>query len=153
MKTRTALALLIGCLIALSACDYEARISEPGFRLPEGDPDAGRATFLRLQCHGCHTIAGKELPVIEGRDAPYIVLGGKVAKVKTYGELVTSIINPSHRLTRRYARALVSEDGESKMELYNSIMTVQELVDIVTFLQPTYDIHAPAYHYRVYPVS
>ena len=151
MKTRTALALITGCLIALTGCDYEARISEPGFRLPEGDVDAGRTTFLRLQCHGCHTIAGEELPPIEGAAAPYIELGGQVAKVKTYGELVTSIINPSHKLTNRYAEEVVSEDGVSKMPVYNDHMTIQELIDVVTFLQSKYNIHVPAYHYRVYP--
>lgn len=153
MNTRNAFALLLGCLVALSACDQEARMSEPGFRLPTGDAEAGRIAFLDLQCHGCHTIAGEELPEIEGEDPPYIELGGKVGKVKTYGELVTSIINPSHKLTHRYAEELVSEDGESKMTIYNSHMTIQELIDIVAYLQPRYDIQAPAYHYRVYPAT
>ena len=128
-------------------------MSEPGFRLPTGDAEAGRVAFLDLQCHGCHTVEGEEFPEVEGEEAPYIKLGGKVSKIKTYGELVTSIINPSHKLTRRYAAELVSEDGESKMAVYNSYMTIQELIDIVTYLQPKYDIRAPEYHYRVYPAT
>jgi hypothetical protein len=30
-------------------------------------------------------------------------------------------------------------------------MTVQELIDIVMFLQPHYNVLVPAFHYRVYP--
>jgi len=47
----------------------------------------------------------------------------------------------------------VSEDGESKMYIYNTHMTVQELIDIVMFLQPEYEVIPPQYHYRVYPLS
>ena len=30
-------------------------------------------------------------------------------------------------------------------------MTVKELIDIVMFLQPKYEVHVPVYHYRIYP--
>ena len=153
MKTRTALALLFGCLIALAACDREAYMSEQGFRLPDGDAVEGRKTFIYMQCHECHTVAGDELPQISGAREPYVQLGGKVGSVKTYGDLVTSIINPSHRLAKRYAEEVVSEEGESHMFVYNHYMTVQELIDLVMYLQPKYDVHAPEYHYRIYPLS
>ena len=153
MDARTFIALLVGCLIALTACDREAYMSEQGFRLPDGDAEAGRKAFIYLQCHECHTVAGEELPGIAGAPPPYVVLGGKVASVKTYGDLVTSIINPSHRLAARYAEQVVADDGESKMHVYNSYMTVQQLIDIVMYLQPTYDVRAPEYHYRIYPLS
>ena len=45
----------------------------------------------------------------------------------------------------------MSEDGKSKMYNYNGFMTVQELTDIVMFLQPHYDVVPPAFQYRVYP--
>ncbi len=153
MKARRACALLSGFLVALTACDNEARMSEKGFRLPEGDIEAGREAFLALQCHQCHTVAGEELPEIPGQDPPYFELGGKVADVKTYGDLVTSIINPSHRISTKMAKEIVSEDGESKMYVYNSHMTVQQLIDIVTYLQPKYDVAIPEYHYRIYPAT
>ena len=153
MKARNALALLCGCLIALTGCDREARMSELGFRLPDGDAVAGRATFVYMQCHQCHTVIDEEFPEIPGASEPYVQLGGEVGRVKTYGDLVTSIINPSHRLAPGYARALISEDGESKMYRYNAHMTVQELVDIVMFLQPKYDVRVPEYHYRMYPTT
>ena len=39
------------------------------------------------------------------------------------------------------------------MYIYNSHMTVQELIDIVMYLQPKYDVKVPAYHYRIYPTT
>lgn len=151
MTARTALLILSSCLTALAGCDQEARMSEQGFRLPDGDAAAGREAFLYMQCHQCHYIEGVQLPVIPNQPAPYIELGGEVSKVKTYGELVTAIINPSHRLAHGYARDVVAVDGESKMYNYNAHMTVKELTDIVMYLQPMYEVQVPEYYYRIYP--
>ena len=151
MTARIAPLLLFGCLTAMTGCDQEARMSEQGFRLPDGDAVAGREAFLYMQCHQCHSIDGEELPVIPGQRPPYVELGGKVSRVKTYGELVTAIINPSHRLAHGYAQEVVAEGGESKMYNYNAHMTVKELTDIVMYLQPMYDVHVPEYHYRIDP--
>ena len=151
MTARIALLLFFGCLTAMTGCDQEARMSEQGFRLPDGDAVAGREAFLYMQCHQCHSIEGEELPVIPGQPPPYVELGGTVSRVKTYGELVTAIINPSHRLAYGYAQEVVADDGESKMYNYNAHMTVKELTDIVMYLQPMYDVYVPEYHYRIYP--
>ena len=64
-----------------------------------------------------------------------IALGGEVTRIQTYGELVTSIINPSHRLAEGYPVDTVSVDGKSRMRNYNDVMTVTELTDLVMFLQ------------------
>ena len=151
MTARIALLLFFGCLTAMTGCDQEARMSEQGFRLPDGDAVAGREAFLYMQCHQCHTIANEEFPEIPGHAAQYVALGGTVSRVKTYGELVTAIINPSHRLAYGYAQEVVTDDGESKMYNYNAHMTVKELTDIVMYLQPMYDVYVPEYHYRIYP--
>ena len=150
MKRLSALTLLLTCVLVLSGCDEDRTMSERGFRLPEGDAMAGRETFLYMHCNQCHTIKGEELPTIPGFE-PFVELGGAVTRVKTYGELVTAIINPSHKLAEGYATDLVSEDGKSKMYVYNGFMTVQELTDLVMFLQPHYDVVPPEFHYRVYP--
>jgi len=150
MKRFSALTLLLTCVLVLSGCDEDRAMSERGFRLPEGDAMAGRETFLYMHCNQCHTIQGEQLPTIPGFE-PFVELGGAVTRVKTYGELVTAIINPSHKLADGYAEDLVSEDGKSKMYVYNGFMTVQELTDLVMFLQPRYDVVPPEFHYRVYP--
>jgi mono/diheme cytochrome c family protein len=145
------MALILVSVAALSACDRDAMMSSKGFRLPDGDAVAGRDVFLYMQCHQCHMIDGEQLPLIPGQETPYVELGGKVTKVKTYGELITAIINPSHELARGYAEEVVSEYGESNMYIYNDHMTVQELIDIVMYLQPYYDVVVPQGKYRVYP--
>ncbi len=150
MKRISMLALLVVAVAVLGGCERD-RMSERGFRLPEGNADAGRDTFQYMQCHQCHTIEGEEFPVLEGLDPPFVELGGPVTRVKSYGELVTAIINPSHKLATGYAEEMVSDGGESNMYIYNRYMTVQELVDLVMFLQPHYDVVVPQYHYRSYP--
>ena len=151
MKTRLGMTLILVSLAALGACDREAMMSSKGFRLPAGDATTGRAAFLYMQCHQCHSIKGEQLPVIPGQEEPYVELGGKVTHVKTYGQLITAIINPSHELADGYAAEVVSDDGESDMYIYNSHMTVQELIDIMMYLQPYYDVVVPQTDYRVYP--
>jgi len=148
MRVKYAIAVLLTSLLALSACDQEARLNAKGFRLPDGDAQTGREVFLYMQCNQCHTIEGMQLPVIPGKKPPYVELGGTVTHVKSYGELVTAIIYPSHKLADGYAEEVVSTDGESNMYTYNRHMTVQELIDLVTFLQPQYDVVVPKVTYR-----
>jgi mono/diheme cytochrome c family protein len=150
MKRLSILTLLLTLVLALGGCDKERTMSERGFRLPDGNATAGRETFLYMHCNQCHTIEGEQLPQIAGFE-PFVELGGAVTRVKTYGELVTAIINPSHKLADGYAKDVVSDNGKSKMYVYNGFMTVQELTDIVMFLQPHYDVVPPEFQYRVYP--
>ena len=142
--------LAIGLLAGLAGCEAD-RMSEKGFSLPEGNALNGKDAFVYMHCHECHTVAGEELPALTMAEPPYVELGGRVTRVKTYGQLVTAIINPSHKLAKGYAVDAVSSDGESNMPVYNGYMTVQELIDIVAFLQPHYDVYVPQYEYRIYP--
>ena len=150
MKGMSILTLLLASLMALSGCDQDRAMSERGFRLPEGNATAGRETFLYMHCNQCHTINGEELPTVAGFE-PFVELGGSLTRVKTYGELVTAIINPSHKLADGYPEDFVSEDDVSKMYVYNGFMTVQELTDLVMFLQEQYELIPPQFQYRVYP--
>ena len=149
--TKSGVLLLIGILLlGVVGCTRDVT-SPAGFRLPDGDAMNGRDVFVYMQCHQCHTMAGEEFPGIPMADPPYVALGGPVSKVMTYSELVTSIINPSHELAKGYAAETVSENGESNMYVYNDYMTVQELTDLVMFLQPHYDVIVPQFEYRIYP--
>ena len=150
MNSRQVLTIVLAGVFLLGACDQEARMASTGFRLPDGNAETGREVFLYMQCHQCHSIKGEQLPVIPGQEPPYVKLGGEVTQVKTYGTLITSIINPSHKLARGYAKELVAVDGKSKMYVYNDHMTVQELIDIVMFLQPHYDVVVPEFYYPLY---
>lgn len=146
---RMGTATLVLALAGLAACGDP--MSQVGFSLPEGNAERGREAFVYLQCHSCHTIAGTDLPQEpHAPEPPFVELGGEVSQVKTYGQLVTAIINPSHKLAEGYPEEVVSEDGESKMPVYNEVMTVQELIDIVEFLQPQYNVVVPKYSYPMY---
>ena len=152
MRAHSILALFLAApAMLLSACNPESTMAARGFKLPDGDPVAGREAFLYMQCHQCHSIRSERLPVIPDQAPPYVELGGAVTQVRTYGQLVTSIINPTHKLAVGYAKEVVTEDGMSKMYNYNQFMTVQELTDIVMFLQPHYKVAVPEFRYPVYP--
>ena len=124
----------------VASCDFGPN-SGRGFSLPEGNIDQGRTSFVELGCNTCHSV--DDIERVAGSEGPDInvPLGGRVTAVKTYGDLVTSVINPSHKINRRYAKQnITTEGGEFKMVVYNEIMTVQQLVDLVTYLESNYEI-------------
>jgi hypothetical protein len=134
------LVVLAGVLIA--GCGEKSGF---GFRLPDGDAMRGREAFVALRCNACHHVAGLDLPR-QGTGAADVALGGETIRVKTYGELVTAIINPSHRIAPGYPESRVtSADGQSLMALayLNDVMTVQQLIDLVAFLQSRYEVVPP----------
>jgi sulfur-oxidizing protein SoxX len=135
--------------VLVSACDTGPK-SAAGFRLPDGDAKVGQELFMQLECNSCHTIIGLEIELAAQPGPVTVALGGPVANVKTYGQLVSSVINPSHRIVRRYPKEEVTKDGESLMPVYNERMTVQQLIDIVAFLQNQYDVVVPQYSYYSY---
>ncbi|QDT91520.1 cytochrome C [Gimesia algae] len=141
----TSILIIISSLIFISGCDTGPK-SAKGFSLPEGDATQGEQTFVELKCHACHTVSDVKLPEVESELS--IGLGGKVARIKTYGELVTSIINPSHRLAKGYPSAEIESDGQSKMKNYNEAMTVDQLINLVAFLQAHYELeeYTPTYY-------
>ena len=144
------LLLLSVFVAAISACT-PAPESARGFRLPDGNAEFGKQAFVDLQCHACHTLTDVELPSISIAAPVTVQLGGPVTRVKTYGQLVTSIINPSHKLARGYPTGEVSADGQSFMPSMNEFMTVRQLVDLVAFLQGQYQVVPPTpYPYAAY---
>jgi L-cysteine S-thiosulfotransferase len=119
--------------------------SSAGFRLPDGDAERGKAAFLELKCYNCHTVSGVDLAV-RGKEYAYlrsVVLGGETRRVRTYGELVTSIINPSHALAPGYPKELITKGDQSAMTNFNDTLTVRQLTDLVAFLQSRYQLLPP----------
>ena len=123
----------------LAACGGQPA-SGYGFTLPEGEVDAGEATFVRLQCVDCHSVSGRDDLRIDVEPSMTVPLGGPTARIATYGELVTSVINPSHRISQRYIEGVAVGEGVSAMRNYNDVMTVSEMADIVMFLQEQYEL-------------
>ena len=151
-ESHAPLRLLILTLIAaaLQACATEWG---RGVHLPQGDAVKGREAYVALRCHACHVIEGFDppAPIVA---ATRVRLGGQTARVKTYGDLLTSVANPSHRIARGYPQEDVALDGVPLMTLIrlNEVMTVQQLVDLVAFLQTEYDVVPPPIRFEdVYP--
>ncbi|MDF1815245.1 MAG: c-type cytochrome [Verrucomicrobiales bacterium] len=142
--------------LLLSGCGTEERVAQSrGFHLPEGDAVVGQGLFVKFDCVYCHTVAGVELAATGGPEGPpKIPLGGEVNRVRSYGELVTSIINPEHVISPQYLAILSKPEKEgdvaSPMPVYNEEMTVGQLVDVAAFLHSRYRLIEPSldnYHY------
>jgi L-cysteine S-thiosulfotransferase len=139
----------------LQGCAPDGATSAAEFRLPTGNAEAGRKAFVDLRCYVCHEVQGVQ-EKFEGTPAAHVVLGGKVTRVKGYAELVTSIINPTHKVPHeRPGSEAAASESLMKIAGLNDVMTVTQLVDLVTFLQPQYKVEPPkydpyAYKYRYY---
>ena len=134
--------LFVLLMILFLACDTGPK-SGRGFRLPDGDSEKGKVAFVDLKCNECHVVKGVDLAPASGSSHVMVTLGGETYQIHTYGDLVTSIINPSHRITRGYPKETVEQDGKSKMLNFNGTMTVQQMIDLVAFLQSHYSFVPP----------
>jgi hypothetical protein len=141
MITKATPCLLAATLLTLSGCatrpDYASQFRFP---IDSGNIEAGRAAFIALQCHQCHTVSGVDLPAYRGTSPLKLELGGEIIYAKTYAGLVTSIINPSHVLSERYLKMLPADKqgGARSIMPFRKDMTVEQLVDGVTFLNSRY---------------
>ena len=137
-------------LLCASACEQVGQ-GKGAIHLPEGDPSKGARHFVSLGCVGCHQVVGADLPEPVAAGPVRVLLGSKTGQTMSYNQLVTSIVNPSHRLSSRYRKDEVSQDGQSLMTSYNDVLTVTQLTDLVAFLQAHYtEADRPGYKYPVY---
>jgi sulfur-oxidizing protein SoxX len=132
----------VACGMLLAACQADPK-SPAGLRLPPGDVEKGRATFSDLKCHACHRVYGGGFPEPTVDPPVPVVLGGPVPHVRTDGDLVTAIVNPSHRLAAGYKKDDLVRDGRSRMPDCTQTMTVAQLIDLVAFLQARYQVVRP----------
>lgn len=140
-------AVVLTIAATIAACEPP----RPEFALPEGDPEKGQQLFVSYSCTSCHTVRHLELPEPEVKGPVTVSLGGRVSKLKSYQELLTSVVNPSHQLVKRRRAEEVSQDGESLMTVYNDVMTVTELTHIVAFLESRYEeFERPKVRYTIH---
>lgn len=143
MSSTSGISLFLICIVLglISACAINPNTTGT-FRFPilEGDIERGKTSFIALQCHQCHTVNDILLPPYQ-KDSPLTIeLGGKIVHVKTYAELVTSIINPNHVVSKQYLKMLDKEQRKNPRSPMPFIreMKVIELIDLVTFLNSRY---------------
>jgi hypothetical protein len=142
--------------IALLGLLYGACSKPPqtgkGFYLPPGDGERGKVAFVQLKCNECHTVAGTDLPAPATRAVRIVQLGGEVTRMRSYGDLVTSIIYPSHAISDLLTPDVRKKPAAGPMPLPSDTMTVAQLVDVATFLQPHYKEIAPTTYGYGYPL-
>ena len=136
MRNLTFFSIVIAIVGSL-ACTPSQK-SASGFRLPDGDVERGNAAFVALKFHDCHQVAGVDLP--DSKAPSPVVLGGIVNYPRTDGQLVGLIIDPSRRAGPRYGRDAIEIQTLSHMAETSAGMTLKQLVDVVAFLQSSYDV-------------
>lgn len=146
MRTLFALAALP--LVFAGCQSEEEKLHSHGFHLPEGDPVVGKTLFVESSCNVCHTVEGEVLPERGPNWPPTIHLGGEIFRVKSYGDLVTSVVAPNHVVSPQYTAMLTEEDKgteaeDSPMPVFNEELTVKQLIDIVSFLHGRYRLIEP----------
>ncbi|MBI3007757.1 MAG: c-type cytochrome [candidate division NC10 bacterium] len=101
------------------------------FRLPEGDPKAGRRAFVDFECYKCHPVAGENFPRSEGTGdvGPDLSRMGPLHPAEYFAE---AILNPNAVLTE--GPGFLGPDGKSRMPSYTESMTLQQLIDLVAYL-------------------
>jgi mono/diheme cytochrome c family protein len=139
--------VLAGLMTLLVACKQEQPVK--GFVMPEGNAEKGKEVFVAYNCYRCHEISGVDLPERKF-EPPFIVeLGGKVLRVKDYGELMTAVVNPDHVISPEYRAQLMQagkEPDQTPMPYFGDTMTITELTDLVEFLHAQYTRLQPRYY-------
>jgi sulfur-oxidizing protein SoxX len=143
--------MLVAAVIGLvPACEL-GQEWRSGIHLPAGDATRGEALFASLGCISCHAVGNAEFSGTAQTGPVRVRLGSKAGRRMSYGQLVTSIVNPSHRLAPQYFSDNISENGESLMANYNDALTVTQLTDLVAYLQTHYeDVLRPGFQYPAY---
>lgn len=147
--------LLIVVTIGAAFAGCQRENSE--FALPRGNAEAGKQAFVDFRCNDCHSIADIEHTGVEvavqhmGKPSTgriLVKLGGKTPRYRSHAELVTAVVNPSHKISAAYTRHRATT--QSPMRTYNQVLSVENLIDIVEFLQAEYDVTPPRLIYRDY---
>jgi Cu/Ag efflux protein CusF len=139
-KMQTGLLLYIVFAFSANSSSLAAEKREPGememhhpkgwqFTMPKGDPDKGREVFEKFACYVCHEVRGEKFPAA----APGSVLGPELSQMGPLHPLeyfTESVVNPSAHAAKKYR----GPDGKSTMPANNDRMTVQELIDLSSYL-------------------
>ena len=134
---------VVGMVLATGCRTFPDEVGSFRFPILSGDIERGQEAFLRLECNQCHQVNGVEITNYAGPRPVTVELGGEIYFAKTYGDLVTSIINPDHVVSEEYLRQLPRDarrqTTSSPMYLKEE-MLVTELIDIVAFLNSRYSL-------------
>jgi Cu/Ag efflux protein CusF len=100
------------------------------FTMPKGDAAKGREAFEKYACYVCHEVRGEKFPAAPppgGGLGPELSQMGPLHPLEYFTE---SIINPSAHAAKKYREPA----GKSTMPAHNERMTVQELIDLSSYM-------------------
>jgi mono/diheme cytochrome c family protein len=135
MKQPTVTILAMALAALAGGCQSNLR-----FSLPAGNAAAGKEVFAKYRCADCHVIAGMDNLRAGLEPQMTLPLGGETDSIQTYDDLLAAVVNPSHVISKKFPGVKVSEGGQSRMPNHNDVMSVTELVNLVTFLQSQYTL-------------
>jgi mono/diheme cytochrome c family protein len=104
------------------------------FRLPRGDPAAGRTAFVEMECYKCHQIKGEKFPGVAADEKG---AGPELSQMGRHPVefLAESIMNPNAVIEPEDKElGYLGEDGRSKMPGFNDILTVKQVADLAAYL-------------------
>ena len=96
------------------------------FTMPKGDPAKGREVFEKYVCYVCHEVRGENFPP-GSKAGPELTQMGPLHPLEYFTE---SVVNPSAHAAKKHR----GPDGKSTMPVYNERMSVQELIDLSTYM-------------------
>jgi mono/diheme cytochrome c family protein len=104
---------------------------------PAGDPAAGRAAFVELQCTACHEVAGDSLP--PPATTPAVRLGGRMMLPPSPERTRDDILLPSSHFAQGYPREQIMSGEASRMPPnYKERLTDAQVANLVAYLQSHY---------------
>jgi hypothetical protein len=101
------------------------------FKLPEGDPVAGKTAFMKMQCYSCHkiNIPGETFPADIDDIGPDLRHGYHNITIEYLAESIIMahkvVADPTYQI----------KADQAGMGKYNDYMTVLELTDLVAFIK------------------
>lgn len=112
--------------------------------LPAGDPEAGKRAFAEHLCFSCHRVSDDP----DYNTMPPLAQGPDLASSshKDPGYLATAIVAPNHSITRDHKNLenadpedFADAEGDSIMPDFNEVLTVRELIDLLSYLRTPAD--------------
>jgi mono/diheme cytochrome c family protein len=118
--------------------------ASPKSVFPTGKAEAGQVVFVEKGCHQCHSAGPTKLPAVELESRLVIELGGDVHAAWTRDDYARAIMDPNHLVSEDYQIAMIRlgdhfKAENSPMPTFADVLRVNELIDLVTFLDTLTD--------------
>jgi Cytochrome c len=112
--------------------------------VPNGKAEAGQLVFVEKGCHQCHSAGSTKLPAVELEQRLVIELGGDVHTKWNRDDYARAIMDPNHLVSEDYKIAMIRlgdhfKAENSPMPTFADVLRVNELIDLVTFLDSLTD--------------